>query len=267
MAITRPGFLETKTELTQAGAHASAPSLSSEFEEKTKPGFFTSGSDADFEVRQHEIAVSQGQLDRCQVNTQVNEARSGAEQIRAQQAEKAKQRTSDMMLMILLDQIADMERGIADQYGENFADELLEDMFENGILTEEERDRIRAIEDINERRHATALAYQDAKDQGRVPAGFEDRHGWLTQEWLDLHKQAKDKQAYQVAQEQKGEITVKEMNASAQYEANTKKADGQDNGLVKAFQEATVEDRKDELSSDHTGQTLVASLDGGALDL
>ncbi|MCU7805668.1 MAG: hypothetical protein KZQ96_20980 [Candidatus Thiodiazotropha sp. (ex Lucinoma borealis)] len=243
MAIKQPDYLENKAELTQAGQAASAPSLTEQFSAYTR--------DNDDLLGLHSKSKA-GLQEKGQALAKSNDEN------RQHEAEKAKTRMDDLLLLELLD----LENDIAAQYGENFALDLLEDMYQHGLITEEERDRIRAIEDVNEQRHATALAYQDAKDDGKVPAGFEDRHEWLSEDWLDKHKQHEESRNHQVVSGLKCEISTDDMIASAKNKANVQKAsDGNSEGLSNEFQKATVEQEHQAASADSSFVNNFENLD------
>ncbi|MCB1720291.1 MAG: hypothetical protein KDI11_00880 [Alphaproteobacteria bacterium] len=143
--------LEAEVALEEAGLDSM---LGGAFRNASKQNFYASGSDENFQLHQDEIALGQGQLERGQVNAQVNEARAGIEAIRTKQEKKAAQRNSDMMLMMLLDQIDAWERQaqvmedrFSALYGDNWREDLAED-----ILSEVPKQRTgESLEDYRER--------------------------------------------------------------------------------------------------------------------
>lgn len=86
MAITRSQFRENGSDLTtraeeslranfatQADPIEEALGLGGEFEKASRQNFYASGSEESFKLHQDEIAVGQGQLERGQVNAQIDQ--------------------------------------------------------------------------------------------------------------------------------------------------------------------------------------------------
>ena len=72
------------------------------------------------------------------------------------------------MLASILANIASMESDLANQYGANFAGDLLADLCAKGLIEDDEYARIMAIEDDTKRRRAIAFRIQEGLDNGTI---------------------------------------------------------------------------------------------------
>lgn len=182
-------------------------------------------------------------------------------QKRAQQdAQKKQNETSTFLAQLLA-----LEEDIAAKYGENFADDLLEDMYLNGMIEQEEYDRIKALQDIGDRRHAVALAYRDAKEAGKVPEGFEDSHAYLKGEWVDLHSKQINERDNQVKEALQNTKRAAEIGTSAKDQAKDKALEKAPD-IKSEFEVATVEARENTNTLDQSGIDSLANFDLGGLN-
>lgn len=123
MTLRGSEFTQNRLDVTELANNAGAAfdrALSSVFAEKA--------FEQDFEDRQLEIALNQGQLNLNQINRIINDARVTSA-IQEEQTAKSKENTSKMMFIALLDQLErDLERAIEghrdyfrDKYGDDYA--------------------------------------------------------------------------------------------------------------------------------------------------
>jgi hypothetical protein len=106
-----------------------------------------------------------------------------------QKTKNAQKASADAMFLALLDRIRDLDAYLADKYGEDFAENMVEDLHQAGKITDEERARINEIEDPEERRQAIAELIQDKLDSGEITMDDLKNYEWA-EEWLKLHGEA-----------------------------------------------------------------------------
>lgn len=131
----------------------------------------------------------EGNLDLSQISCNAVFANATNHKNQVLLKENKEKRTADTVFLALLDQIKDLESYLAATYGENFAEDMVEELHQNGKISDEERDRIMAIEDVDERRQAIAELIQDKMRSGEITAADLDDYQWA-QEWLSLHANA-----------------------------------------------------------------------------
>ncbi|MEW7986972.1 MAG: hypothetical protein AB2765_07910 [Candidatus Thiodiazotropha endolucinida] len=255
MAIKQPGYLENKAELTQAGQGASAPS----------PSLCDAWGAVTALERDNAVLLGLGGSVESSNKDQLYASRN--EEMTKQEKERAQTRNSDMMLLALLDQIADMEAGIAAEYGENFAMDMIESLYLKGKITEEERDTIASMQNLGDQRHAAAILVQQKKQDGIVTDEDLKEFGWATDEYFDLHVKSIEGRNAQITAEQKGEISTNDMATSAKDEAANRKAFKTSQNTETTYEHATVEKEENNNTHDSAGNTLVAGLGSGPLDL
>lgn len=113
------------------------------------------------------------------------------EDAKARANEKAAASSRDVLFLSLLNQyeadLAEMENNLAEMYGEHFAENLLSDLNEQGLVEEDEYQRIMAISDPKERRQAIAEFVQEKLDSGTITEADLQGHEWA-EDWLQSHK-------------------------------------------------------------------------------
>lgn len=102
-------------------------------------------------------------------------------------AEGGRKDDTATLLAMLDNQLADLEDRIAGQYGENFAEDLLSELREEGHVDQDEYDRIMAIEDQDERRRAIAELIQQKINDGSLTYNDLKDSPWA-REWLNSNK-------------------------------------------------------------------------------
>lgn len=140
-------------------------------------------------------SVRMGTLDGAQVSTiRAGFAKAMNGGGAAADAQKANA-SADAMFYALLDQLRDLESGIAAQYGEDFALDLAEEMKKLDIIGQDDLDRINAMQSRDEQRDEVARLYQKAVDEGRATpeqiALLKEKAPWLKEAWLDMQSQVR----------------------------------------------------------------------------
>ena len=103
---------------------------------------------------------------------------------------KREQATQDMILMSLLDdQLADLEKALADKYGDDFAE-----VFAAEFLDDETYKTLMQIEDPEERRRAIAKAINDGIASGTIDPEEVYKNPDV-KEWLAVHQQKRQQLA------------------------------------------------------------------------
>lgn len=156
------------------------------------------------------------------------------------QEEKAKQRATDLLYMDLLQQIGALENQLAEQYGENFAEDLFADLHQQGLIDGDAYQSAMAIEDDKERRQAIALLIQQGLDDGTITMADLEGHPWAA-DWLDLHEQETNTRDREAQRGLDGDLAVDEISMDAQYEAAKVQLLSSAPNLASAFEMATVE--------------------------
>ncbi|MBR9826674.1 MAG: hypothetical protein GYB36_12885 [Alphaproteobacteria bacterium] len=119
---------------------------------------------------------------------------------------------------ILLSTLSNMEADLSARYGEHFADNLFADLREDGLIEDDEYQRIMGIEDVEERRRAIAAAIQEGIDEGRIQPDDLEGHEWA-QDWLEAHRAAAAERDLEVERGLSGELSADQMTVAAQDEA------------------------------------------------
>ena len=142
----------------------------------------------------------------------------GAETARAE----AKAKSDEMMFLALLDQIRDdIDRAgeaLADRYGENFAEDMLETLAEKDLVSQEELDRIRAIEDPKERRDKIGQIIAEKLESGEITMGDlgEFKDDPLVQEWLKTIAKEENMLKSAVEKIKSGDMTLSDFTQDVQ---------------------------------------------------
>jgi len=179
------------------------------------------------------------------------------------QAERGRRSTSDSAFLQMLDQqIRDFEAATAKVYGEDFAENLLADLQEKGLVSDDDVDRINKIADQDERRREIAKLIKQGIDDGSIKPEDLDGHPW-SKEWLDLHakRQAEAKREADavISGKQSVEQTSdKGLALAAQSEAQA------DSDLPGALEEA-ARDRTHDNEVEANAQGAFASFDLNSL--
>ena len=99
------------------------------------------------------------------------------------QHERRQKVSADTQLLNLMDQLRDFEAQIVRDYGEDFAENLLEDQYAQGNVTDEERARILAIEDKEKRQQAVADLFAEKLKKGEITIDDIKDHEWA-ERWI-----------------------------------------------------------------------------------
>ncbi len=86
----------------------------------------------------------------------------------AAQHERRQKAGADTQLLNLMDQMRDLMDQMEAKYGEDFADNIVEDLHLEGKISDEERDRIMAIEDKEERQQAIMDLLLEKLENGEI---------------------------------------------------------------------------------------------------
>lgn len=165
-----------------------------------------------------------------------------------QEAERRNKDNVETQVLLASMRLEAFEDSLEAQYGEDFAENMFADLYEEGKIDEEEYKRIMAIEDKDERRKAIARAVQDGIDSGKIDPDTMKEHPWV-KDWLDLHEQKR------VAVEAKAEMMV-ENNAIA--------LDAGDSALDKAADMAQTESLSQNiLENDKATGNMAQATDAG----
>lgn len=162
MAMTRPDYLQTKAELTQAGKAASAPSLCDAW------GAVTTGE------RDNAVLLGLGGSVESSNKDQLYASRN--DEITKQEKERAQVRNSDILFLALLDsindRIADLDKEMASlseelkaKYGEDYIEGMA-----STFLSEKEREGLKTDEE-----RLKALADKFLDDDGKIKPEYADR--------------------------------------------------------------------------------------------
>ena len=84
------------------------------------------------------------------------------------QHERRQKASADTQLLNLMDQMRDLMDQMEAKYGEDFADNIVEDLHLEGKISDEERDRIMAIEDKEERQQAIMDLLLEKLENGEI---------------------------------------------------------------------------------------------------
>ncbi|WP_438729243.1 hypothetical protein ACR9YC_02130 [Parasphingorhabdus sp. DH2-15] len=168
---------------------------------------------------------------------------------------KAKARANDNVLAAILDDIARMESDLANQYGANFAGDLLADLCAKGLIEDDEYTRIMAIEGDTERRRAIALRIQEGLNNGTIKPDDLKGHPWA-KDWLKEHGKATAEMTRQAARHERGEISASAINRDAKdevkYSVVERTPDQQSEAEVATVQ---ADQSKDTAADDETALT------------
>src|SRR5690606_25855039 len=105
----------------------------------------------------------------------------------AEKRERERKESRDtFMLLALLNRINALESDLAAKYGENFAEDLFADLHEQGLIEQEDYDRIMAIKDQDERRQAIAMNIQQGLEKGTITEADLAKHPWDVRKWTDM---------------------------------------------------------------------------------
>lgn len=167
------------------------------------------------------------------------------------------------LLAMLDNQLADLEGRIAGQYGENFAEDLFSDLHEQGLVDQEEYDRIMAIGDQDERRRAIARIIQEGLENGTITDADLEGHPWA-QEWLAQHAERQIQRNIQASELENGQRSI-ESTEDIGLRAAAR------NGLEQAPDlrgdlETAARERTHDNDLDLASQDAFANFDLGSLD-
>lgn len=172
-------------------AHAGTKPLSPAFEKAVGPQTYEQTIKNQFDHAQDEIKIANDVLTRDQVSHIVSNTHL-EQSVHSETSKKRKQAVDDAMLLMTLDdirrQIVDFESDLEARYGENFAEDLLADLNEKGLIDDEAYQAALSIQDQDERRQAIAKLIQDAIDEGRISKADLADHEWA-EDWLTLREQ------------------------------------------------------------------------------
>ncbi len=238
-----------------------APSLDATFNEHSR-AMDEAVRDRVHETHSQEKMIVEGLLNEQQVSLMTNDSRTGSADSRNSQKKREKEAAQ---MQRLLNQLAIMEQGIADQFGENFAMDLLTDLYDRGLIDQEDFDRIRMMQDITDQRHAAALVIQNGRNNGTIRDDDLADHSW-SQNWLGLHAQGHNLRDQKAAKGNRGELAAEEMGTSAKDEAkHTALTNSPD--IQNDFEKAT-EENAENTGLNNAGFDNLANLDiGGMGDL
>ena len=133
----------------------------------------------------------------------------------AEKKERERKASSDtFMLLVLLDQINALESDLAAKYGENFAEDMFADLHQQGLIDQEDYDRIMAIKDQDERRQAIAMSIQQGLDNGTITEADLEKHPWDVREWMDPRVEREALIKMETGQVQRNEIDVQKVEGT-----------------------------------------------------
>ncbi|WP_421787180.1 hypothetical protein [Hyphobacterium sp.] len=153
--------------------------------------------------------------------------------------ERRKDRKEQTDRAILLSTLSNMEADLSARYGEHFADNLFADLREDGLIEDDEYQRIMGIEDVEERRRAIAAAIQEGIDEGRIQPDDLEGHEWA-QDWLEAHRAAAAERDLEAERGLSGELAADEMSADARFEAD-RRGSGSDQESENEFSSASTD--------------------------
>jgi len=156
-----------------------------------------------------------GNLELSQISS--NGAFAFAAQKRAQmlKQEQSKKAHNDAVMLALLDSIDAFEEGLAKTHGEHFATDLMEELYLEGKITDEERDRINAITDINEQRQAVAELLMEKLRNGEITRDDLKDHPFAL-EWIDKYEAVEERALEEKAEYDAGGATYEDLSTKAQ---------------------------------------------------
>ncbi|WP_416877416.1 hypothetical protein [Litorimonas sp.] len=209
-----------------------------------------------------EIAHNAG----MQVGTALNEGiildDAGARRtIQQTEQERQKRAKESVSLHETLESLRDYEKGLADKHGEHFAENLLSDLNQDGLIEDDDYKRIMSIEDQEQRRVAIAAAIQDGLDSGRIqPEDLKD-HPWA-QDWLRRHEEVAVKRELEAKAALEGDYEPDQVMESSKYASLTIESDSQENNADKIDKDVVVDGDKVQ-KVENTG----FSFGGGSMNL
>ena len=112
--------------------------------------------------------VRMGTLDPSQVTSNRHFAAVAQKRGDNAKAESKAKASADALFLAMIDHIRDVEAFLADKYGESFATDLMEELHQAGKITDEERDYINSITDINEQRQAIGILIDEKLRNGEM---------------------------------------------------------------------------------------------------
>lgn len=166
--------------------------------------------------------------------------------------QKTKDKSNDLTLLAMLDDLAEFEAGIAADYGENFAENLFSDLNAKGLISDEDHKEIMSIQDDAERKKAMAAKIQEGLDDGSIKPEDLGGHPWA-QEWLGRYKNIEQRMQADAQAGISGEKSVNDMDANGQDET-AKIAFQERPSLTQKFQPAAVGVEQSEQASEATPQ-------------
>lgn len=144
---------------------------------------------------------------------------AGAARQAAEMAEDKKKRDKEAVdraeLMSAANRLSSYEDYLADNYGEDFADNLFADLNQDGLISEDDYKDIMSISDIEERRRAQAAYIQKMLDEGKITIDDLKDHPWA-KKWLDLDKQATIETQREAQMVREGKADLDEVGVAAQ---------------------------------------------------
>lgn len=169
--------------------------------------------------------------------------------------QKAKDATSDVTLLAMLDDLAEFEAGLAADYGENFAENLFSDLNAKGLISDEDHKEIMSIQDDAARKKAMAFKIQEGLENGTIKPKDLDGHPW-SQEWLDRYKTIEQRMKADAQASIRGDKSVNDMDANGQDET-AKVAFQEKPSLTEKFQPAAIGVEQSEYELEDTQEISV----------
>lgn len=188
-----------------------------------------------------------------------------AEKQRKEQQGKVQIETTTFMLLLnqISQSLAKMEGDLADRYGEDFAENLLADLVEQGLIDADAAAEIQALTDMAEKRQAVAALIQKGLDEGTISLDDLAEHPWA-EEWLNTHRE-RDAELTRVAEayldgKLKPEEATEEVLVRAGRTANENPG-GSLSTVENAHREATVRESGKLETAQTSAEISQASLD------
>lgn len=232
---------------------------SKEFNDATRPGFDPDAAEAamrrlkDTQDMQNQQAfqrqLSGAAEDSGEISQAVGAMRQAAEDSAKADEKERKERVDRQALL------ASLEGRLEAQYGQHFAENLLADLREDGLIEDDEYTRIMAITDEDERRIAIAAAIQRGIDEGRIDPDDLAGHPWA-EEWLGSHRAAAAQRDREAELGLSGERAASELSTDAQFEADLRSA-GSTRDTESEFESATVDTERNNVV-DNAGANLLS---------
>lgn len=188
---------------------AGAPDVGDEFAVRAK------NTEELAKVQAHQRNVSGVSQETGEMTSAVGVHVEGRESAEKAKEKERKEKTDTQILLAL----QNYESGLIEQYGENFAENLFADLREDGLIEDDEYNRIMAITDAEERRRAIAAAIQEGIESGRIdPDKDLQGHPWAG-DWLHLHEKATMARDREAQLGLTGQRNANDMSAAAKGEA------------------------------------------------